>query len=214
MLMFVIQESFIISDTIDGSATSYTITYADSLSGSTCSSSTISASLCESGTCRHLYQVSNSSCPPCVDINITVFASNILGNGSTSDVITIGCLYIVYYTFVKCIAIIVFFILGSTNSLVQVEFDALLSSAQCIFMQPTRNEKSCSIVYGPGEDCSNLSLSSESGITTLNYVTIIEGLLIPQLQSGSKVCWMVTASDGPHIARVEGILTAGILFNE
>lgn len=42
------------------------------------------------GTCRHVFSVKNSSCPPCVSINITVFATNTLGDGALSDEITIG----------------------------------------------------------------------------------------------------------------------------
>lgn len=77
-----------ISDDIDGSATSYTISYTDSLSGRLCISSLISH--CENRMCSHQYQLSDSTCPNCVDINITVFATNILGNGRSSDAITIG----------------------------------------------------------------------------------------------------------------------------
>ena len=80
-----------ISDGIDGSATSYTISYLDSISGDLCSSATIPASLCVEGMCNHTFEVSTSSCPPCVDINITIYVTNILGNGAISDPITIGC---------------------------------------------------------------------------------------------------------------------------
>lgn len=79
-----------ISDGIDGSATSYTINYLDSISGDFCSSATIPASSCVDGTCNHTFEVSTSSCPPCVDINITVYSTNILGNGAISDPLTIG----------------------------------------------------------------------------------------------------------------------------
>lgn len=80
-----------ISDGIDGSATSYTINCLDSISGDLCSSVTIPASLCAERICNHTFEISTSSCPPCVDINITVYATNILGNGAISDPLTIGC---------------------------------------------------------------------------------------------------------------------------
>ena len=81
-----------ISDGIDGSAISYTITYMDSITGDPCSLATITASSCVEGICKHTFEVSLSSCPPCVDINVTVYATNILGNGAIiSDPITIGC---------------------------------------------------------------------------------------------------------------------------
>ena len=181
--------------------------YSDSLLGTICSSATISANLCEDGTCNHLYQVSNSSCPPCIDINITVFATNILGNGATSDMITISCvLYYYYHSDCYCY----YQPPGSTNQFIKIEFDTLLSSVQCTFTQPSRNEKSCSIRYGPSEGCTNpLQSSMLSRISAMNSLTV-EGLLIPYSRNESKLCFIVTASDGPQVTRVEGTFMAGI----
>ena len=90
-----------------------------------------------------------------------------------------------------------------------MEFDLLLSSVQCTFMQPSRNEKSCSIAYGPGEQCTNLSQTSERRERTLNSV-VIDYLVLPYLQNESKFCSIVTASDGSLVARVERIFNTGI----
>jgi hypothetical protein len=86
-----------ITDGIEGSTISYTITYVDSISGDFCNSVTIPASSCIDGMCNHTFEVTLSSCPPCVDINITVYATNILGNGAISDPLTIG-LFLMQYT--------------------------------------------------------------------------------------------------------------------
>ena len=84
------QESFTISDGIDGSATSYTITYTDTLSGDTCGRATIPASVCLNRMCSHVFEVSSSNCRPFSDINVTVFGTNILGNGTVAQSVTIG----------------------------------------------------------------------------------------------------------------------------
>ena len=79
------QQSFQIADGIDGSAISYTVTYSESTSGSTCGSATIPASSCTNEMCTHLFDTSLSLCPSAVNIDVTVFATNVLGNGSTSE---------------------------------------------------------------------------------------------------------------------------------
>ena len=84
------QESFTISDGIDGSATSYTISYTDALSNEMCSAVTISASFCVNRMCSHLFEVSSSNCRPFADINVTVFGTNVLGNGTVAHSVTIG----------------------------------------------------------------------------------------------------------------------------
>ena len=84
------QESVTTSDGIDGSATSFSIIYSDSRSGSSCGSTVLPSSDCQAGICSHVFQINNSDCPPCVDINITAFSTNVLGNGAISDVVTIG----------------------------------------------------------------------------------------------------------------------------
>ena len=84
------QEQFSISEGIDGSATNYTITYSVSDSTSEriilCDSVTISASACTSGQCNHIFDIPSA----CFNLNstmlvITVFASNILGDGLSSE---------------------------------------------------------------------------------------------------------------------------------
>ena len=83
------QEQFSISEGIDGSATNYTITYSVSDSTSEriilCDSVTISASVCISRECNHTFDVPSA----CFNSNsimlITVFASNVLGDGLSSE---------------------------------------------------------------------------------------------------------------------------------
>ena len=193
---------------IDGSAISYTLTYLDSITGDPCSTATIPSFSCVEGICNHTFEVSLSSCTPCVDINITVYATNILGNGAISDPLTIGCLTesVLLLTFTLCSQF-----LGSMNQFVNVEFDLLSSTVHCTFEQPalTSAKKSCSIVYGPGEQCTNLSLFSRSQSTTSNLV-VIDYHPLPSLQSESVYCYVLTAFDGTFSASIEGTFSTGI----
>ena len=61
--------------------------YSDSTSGSICGSATITASSCTDEMCAHSFNfdTSLSLCPPAADIGVTVFATNMLGNGPTSE---------------------------------------------------------------------------------------------------------------------------------
>ena len=84
------QDFFNISEGIEGSATSFTVIFSDAVSDITCDKATLSVSSCCGGTCRHVFKVSSSSCPPSADIAVTVYATNILGNGTHSEPMIIG----------------------------------------------------------------------------------------------------------------------------
>ena len=89
--------SFAIFEGIDGSVTSYTIEYFDSITGTLCGSALIPSSCCKHGTCKHIFEISPSSASHCLtttgsasSIGVTGFATNILGNGMNSDPVYIG----------------------------------------------------------------------------------------------------------------------------
>ena len=92
--------NFYISNTINGSDTSHTITYSNR-NGDSCGSVTFptNSESCGEGTCRHLFNVSSSSCPPSDDIIVTLLATNVFGNGPMSDSITVGklCIGVLLY---------------------------------------------------------------------------------------------------------------------
>jgi hypothetical protein len=90
------QESFTISGEIESIVASYTISYVDSTYGGVCGLATVLATSCVNGLCRHTFDVSSSSCPPLSNINVTVFGTNQLGNGSTSLPVTIGQSYVLH----------------------------------------------------------------------------------------------------------------------
>ena len=80
------QEPFTISNEIDGSVTNYTVTYSDSIFGTSCGSFNIPASDCEEFLkCSHTFDILTSSfCPPTTAITVKVYAINVLGRGPPS----------------------------------------------------------------------------------------------------------------------------------
>lgn len=89
IIVITVQEAFEISEGIDGSAIVYTIMYIDALSGDIHNLTTIPASNCVHRMCQHIFKVS-SKYIHFSDINITVFGTNVLGNGTRSSAMTIG----------------------------------------------------------------------------------------------------------------------------
>ena len=99
------QEPLEISEGILGSPMSYTLTYFGRHSGVVCGSYVINTNSCVNGTCNHTFDVTSSCCPKFSGVNVTVYATNILGNGSiiTSQPSSLGnnCLIqhdVRYYT--------------------------------------------------------------------------------------------------------------------
>ena len=58
-------------------------------------------SFCRDGVCSHESDVTSISCYPFSQITITVFAGNVLGNGSLSNSITLGQFWY-YNTIHRC----------------------------------------------------------------------------------------------------------------
>ena len=81
--MVLIQDSFKISNGIDGSALSYTISYTDSTTGVVCVSVTISATTCVQRVCT-VPSIDPLPCSQTIGngtIRISISATNRLGNG-------------------------------------------------------------------------------------------------------------------------------------
>ena len=78
------------SDAIEHPPTHYTIKYTDALTGESCGLARLSASECIAGVCRHHFETSTSRCHPLSDMNITVSATNVFGEGQNSVPTTIG----------------------------------------------------------------------------------------------------------------------------
>lgn len=73
---------------IDSNAVSYTINFTDTIFGIHCGSAFVptSSSSCGGRVCTSTFTImSSSECHPSTDISVTVFATNGLGNGPSSD---------------------------------------------------------------------------------------------------------------------------------
>ena len=93
MFLFM-QESFFVSDRIDGSATSYTITYTNPRYGLICNRAVVPASQCVNGICSNHLNLSSSNCSSnssaFSEVSVSVFGTNVLGNGTSTNPVTIG----------------------------------------------------------------------------------------------------------------------------
>ena len=90
-----LQSSFAISDEIEGSALSYTLSYNNSLSGVSCGSAIVPASSCVDGLCQHSFTYEGSACHSAFGVNVSISAANVLGSGPASYPNTVqGTIYI------------------------------------------------------------------------------------------------------------------------
>ena len=85
-----LQDPFIFTDRIDGSAISYTINYTDTITGMNCGLVMIPASSCRRGVCQNVFELSSSSCPLSDSITVTVYSTNALDNGTSSPPFSIS----------------------------------------------------------------------------------------------------------------------------
>ena len=67
---------------------SHTITYSDATNGNICGTAIIPSRLCEEGVCSHIFEVT-SLCINSTSINVSVSATNILGDGPQTDPVTV-----------------------------------------------------------------------------------------------------------------------------
>lgn len=77
-------QNMTISESIDGSPTSYNITYSNFASGRICGTFSIPAAICQNGVCHHKSRIA-SPCSPSDDIAVSVLSTNILGSGPPSQ---------------------------------------------------------------------------------------------------------------------------------
>ena len=100
----------------------------------------------------------------------------------------------------------------SVNRHLEVNFDLLSSTVHCSLTSPqTRGEKHCVIEYGPQESSCTppLPYMSESRQNTSHSLTVdlpVSGLSHSQ---SNRYCYIITASNGTFIVKVEGLFNAG-----
>ena len=88
------QRYFNISDGIDGSVSSYNITYTDIVSQIICASVDIPASSCSNGICEHEFRMSSSKCASsALHIVVAISGANVLGIGQPSFPVKVSGIY-------------------------------------------------------------------------------------------------------------------------
>ena len=104
--------------------------------------------------------------------------------------------------------------LGSTNQFFDVdfEFDVDTLRITCIFVNTmqTNGERSCTVMFGPGQDlssCRNLSQSLKSEQrANVSRMSVNLPIFLTKLTS-NNVCLVVRASDNRHTVEAERMLT-------
>lgn len=100
---------------------------------------------------------------------------------------------------------------GAINHFVEIKFDLLTSSVLCTFpSQQTTTNRSCSIAYGPEEQCMvNMMQRSESRGSNLLSLRLTIPLLELLHSQNNLYCFTATASSGTFTTKIEGVFNAG-----
>ena len=178
-----------IADGVGGSATSFTIIYSDSKSNSTCGSAIIEAVSCtESGIqCTHSFDTSSSLCPSSTSINVTVYATNLIGDGPHSEPVIHSekkCYYSDTYLLMYHNDI------GGINNFIDVNFDHAERTITCTFHNQPSGVKQCTASIHYGDDC-NFFLDVYMGSSTSNFVITAPLAIIKNI---TEYCYNVTAT--------------------
>jgi hypothetical protein len=216
------QEPFNFSDTIDGSALFYTINYTESSSNATCALANIQAASCLNQTCEYTSIKANiSACLTSPSIMVTVFGTNRLGNGSTSNPVLIGNQTLSNHEYVY---LGLGTLSGTTNRFVDVIISENSSTIMCTFLDWQNGSNStCTVrVYRPSinNGCEDIdvvhsshgSLYTKTSSSDSDTVTIT---ITDFQQAPSRIvyCFSVIASNGTFTAEVIGTFDATGTFN-
>ena len=203
-----LQSSFNISDEVDGSALSYTLTYNNSLSGISCGSATVPASSCVNGVCQHSFTYEGSACSSAsVGVNVSISAANVLGSGPSSYSMTVQGIIIATQTLKLDSYTFVFLYIEQSNTFLGVSLNLSSNSIACTFHgQQTASKRSCSIDYWLKEDRTSCILNPGARFTQTSHSTskiVMIGLPTSSL-SNEQYCFNVIGDTGTHAAVLEG----------
>ena len=192
---------------------SYTITYVNSISGTTCGAVIIPASICDDWTCSHLFEITSSSCTPSAKINVTAYFTTSLGDGQSSAPLMIGCSMNYYTAYNHRAKSIMCMYIESENVFVDVVIDLSLTTVFCKFLnQQSSSIKSCTIEYGPSGRCDRLPYSSQNNHTSYSTTVTIDLPTFPLFFTEMMYCFTVTANNGTHTVKVDGNFYTGSLL--
>ena len=153
---------------------------------------------CGDNLCSYVVNVP-SSCRTNALLNISVVATNLLGDGQPSEFVTVG---IIIYCHSLNPLIVCYCNADVNNRFVIVEYDTAESTLSCIFVnQQDNSTKICKIKYGLCQQ--GLSKSNEETTTTEMAVLTL------QLGNGQTYCYQVEASNRTYTVLIEGSLSTG-----
>lgn len=94
------------------------------------------------------------------------------------------------------------------NGFVETQFNSDTTSIICTFVNQQENlntQKFCSIQYGPGESCHNLSKTSQRNSTD-NKIVLRLSIQHPEELT---YCFSVTAGNGTHTVGIKEVFNVG-----
>ena len=204
-----------ITEGINGTVSSYTFNL--TFSNPECDSIliTFTATSCNSGVCtledNTIIRCFNESS----EVVVTVFASNILGDGITSDPILVGKNTTIYacmtfnislsFTHCECV-----YIETSNELLLFAYFEASNNTFICQFLQRYFDNKSCIIKYGTinitSQSCDIRSETRNSSNNTLTDIVTVSlpTSMLTLLPTESELCFVAIGNIANFTIAVEG----------
>ena len=209
-----IQNSFSISSKIDGSPLYYHVSLSDLTTDAICFTVNISAASCLRGVCEvSISSLDLAQCPPQTNINVSVLAFNLLGNGPASRTI-VGMLLSILFQGSVCVEwssvqirlifTVVPWFTERTNQFVDVKFESR-TRIVCSFSELTGTQnKSCVIMYG---SCGQqLTMTVEGRSQSNSAGTVVINLPVTQTPS-SSYCYIISTSNSTHTVKVQGMFS-------
>ena len=213
-MIFILLQSllpFSESTEISSSPISYFVHYMNT-SDYVCDSDTIlPATSCENGECSREFDVTQTSCYPFNQIAVTVFAANVLGNGSISNSITTGQFNFTMLSNIGCDCKQCF-LSGSVNSFVKVTYDEDTTGITffCTFLnQLDITDISCSINY---VQCQReaLSVPKQLNATSSGVPNVLQIVLTFDDSGEATYCYSIKATNASYTVHVDGTLNFGM----
>ena len=209
MYLYKLQNRFSLSDSVDGSPFSFTITYTDT-TGRRCGLPTTiltNSTSCVGELCSYYYSDICTS----TQINVTAFGSNVLGDGIGSTKMIGKSVFIIVCDNVYINYSI---ILDYQNSFVVIDTTLAPNSKKiiCSFRvsDPT-TQKTCEISIANGINCQSALKGSNNNTASLgNTVSINLDDLIRDVDEGNRFCYNLTARDGTE----QVVIQSTIIFIE
>ena len=145
---------------------------------------------------------------------MTVFATNVLGDGQASRSITIGMPVLSKLSAILKIGLLQFNPESTNNKVMVIVSQHFLTTITCKYLQPqTSSIKSCLIAYGPSTNTTCADPPYVTQVQKFTNSTIdVELSPFPKFHNETLFCYRVTASNGTSTVAVMGTFHVGKYF--